>query len=166
MTVIPMSDALAMDDVEETSDPRLWKKAGWIARVIKNENDEGWAVSMTRAEDSEPSLVSPWTMGRDKVNPKPLNYNDFTTLLKGANDVLRRAEVALHARLHRSITCKGENGQALRADLDIQQDEDDPHAILSVTDERTDELLRRGRVNAAGKLNEASVRRFLATGEI
>ncbi len=154
-----------MDDIEETSDPRLWKKAGWIARVIKNESDEGWAVSMTRVQDDEPLLVSPWTMGRDKVNPKPLNTNDFTTLLKGANDVLRRHETALHARMHRSITCAGESGQRVRADLDLQQDEDDPHAILSVIDEKTGAMVRQGRVSAATKLNEASVQRFLRTGE-
>lgn len=169
ISVAPVSspgDAVAMEDVEETSDPRLWKKDGWIARVIKNENDEGWAVSMTRVGDAEPSLVSPWTMGRDKVNPKPLNHNDFKTLLKGANDVLRRAEAALHASLHRSITCKGENGQALRADLDIQRDEDDPHAILSVVDLSTKETLRSGRVSPASKLSEANVQRFLRTGDV
>jgi hypothetical protein len=155
-----------MEDVEETSDPRLWKKDGWIARVTKNDNEEGWAVAMTRMGDSEPSLVSPWTMGRDKVNPKPLNHTDFKTLLKGANDVLRRAEVALHARLHRSITCNGENGQALQADLDIQQDEDDPHAILSVVDLGTKEIVRSGRVSPASKLSEAIVQRFLRTGDV
>ncbi len=160
-----MSDAPGMDDTEDTSDPRLWKKAGWIARVIKNENDEGWAVSMTRLEDDEPSLISPWTMGRDKVNPKPLNTTDFTTLLKGANDVLRRHEAALHARLHRSITCVGEGGQRVKSDLDLQQDEDDPHAILTVVDERTGAMVRQGRVSAATKLNEASVQRFLRTGD-
>src|SRR3954470_949674 len=121
-----------MQDDEDPSDPRLWKKAGWIARVIKNENDEGWAVSMTRVGDPEPALVSPWTMGRDKVNPKPLDHSGFATLLKGANDVLRRHELALHARMHRSITCTGATGERLRANLDIQEDEDDPHAILSV----------------------------------
>ncbi len=163
---MPLRDALAMDDIDETSDPRMWKKDGWIARVIKNENDEGWAVSMTRVEDNEPSLVSPWTMGRDKVNPKPLDSTGFATLLKGARDVRRRHEATLHAHLHRTITCTTERGDRMRADFDIQQDEDDPHAILSVTDERTGELVRRGRVNAAGKLNEVSVRRFLATGEI
>ena len=95
-----------MDDIEETSDPRLWKKAGWVARVIKNENDEGWAVAMTRDGDQEPALVSPWTMGRDKVNPKPLNNSDFSTLLKGARDVLKRHEHALRAKLHKS-ECPG-----------------------------------------------------------
>lgn len=164
-TVIPLRDALLMDDTEETSDPRLWKKAGWVARVIKNENDEGWAVSMTRVQDSEPSLVSPWTMGRDKVNPKPLDSAGFATLLKGANDVLRRHEATLQARLHRSITCVGEGGRRMRAALDIQQDEDDPHAILSVVDEGTGEVVRQGRVSAASKLNEASVQRFIRTGD-
>lgn len=152
-----------MDDTDETSDPRVWKKAGWIARVIKNDSDEGWAVSMTRVQDSEPSLVSPWTMGRDKVNPKPLDHAGFATLLKGANDVLRRHQAALHAQLHRSITCSVE-GERVRADLDIQQDEDDPHAILSVTDS-SGAVLRQGRVSAGFKLGESSVQRFLKGGE-
>ena len=160
-----MRDALAMDDTDETSDPRVWKKAGWIARVIKNDSDEGWAVSMTRVQDSEPSLVSPWTMGRDKVNPKPLDHAGFATLLKGANDVLRRHEAALHAQLHRSITCGAEDGRRVRADLDIQRDEDDPHAILCVVDEASGSVVRQGRVSAGFKLNQAAVQRVLRTGD-
>jgi hypothetical protein len=152
------------EDIEETSDPRLWKKAGWIARVIKNESDEGWAVSMTRIGDSEPALVSPWTMGRDKVNPKPLDHAGFATLVKGANDVLRRHEAALRARLHRSIMCTSDTGY-VRADLDIQTDEDDPHAVLSVIDQQSGEIVRKGRVSAAFKLSSATVQRFLRTGE-
>ncbi|HEX2688639.1 MAG TPA: hypothetical protein VHN14_18585 [Kofleriaceae bacterium] len=150
---------------DEISDPRLWKKAGWIARVLKNENDEGWAVSMTRVGDSEPVLVSPWTMGRDKVNPKPLDHAGFATLLKGANDVLRRHHDALRARLHRSTTCASDTGQRLRVAFDIQLDEDDPHAILSVVDEQTGELVRRGRASPSFKLTEKAVQRFLRTGE-
>jgi hypothetical protein len=150
---------------DETSDPKLWKKAGWTARVIKNENDEGWAVSMTRDGESEPVLVSPWTMGRDKVSPKPLDHSGFATLCKGANDVLRRHAAALHARMHRSIYCTSEAGDRLRADLDIQPDEDDPHAILSIVEERTGEVVRRGRASPAFKLSEATVRRFIRSGD-
>lgn len=150
---------------DETSDPRMWKKSGWIARVIKNDSDEGWAASMTRVGDAEPVLVSPWTMGRDKVNPKPLDHAGFATLLKGARDVLRRHEEALRARLHRSITCTSETGQRLSVALDIQVDEDDPHAILSIVEEQTGEVVRRGRVSAAFKLSETTVRRFLRTGD-
>lgn len=155
-----------MEDVgEETSDPRLWKKAGWIARVIKNENDEGWAVSMTRLGDSEPALVSPWTMGRDKVNPKPLDHTGFATLVKGATEVLRRHELAHRAHMHRSGNCLSESGHRLRADLDIQEDEDDPHAILSVFDELSGQPVRTGRVPAGFKLTEASVQKFVRTGD-
>ncbi|HET9626406.1 MAG TPA: hypothetical protein VFP84_33825 [Kofleriaceae bacterium] len=150
---------------DDLSDPRRWTKAGWTAQVLKNENDEGWAVSMTRVGDAEPVLVSPWTMGRDKVNPKPLDHAGFATLLKGANDVLRRHEAALRDRLHRSITCTSETGERLRADLDIQLDEDDPHAILAVIDEATGETVRTGRASPAFKLSEKAVQRFMRTGE-
>jgi hypothetical protein len=152
------------EDLEDTSDPRVWKKAGWVARIIKNENDEGWAASMTRTGDSEPVLVSPWTMGRDKVNPKPLDSAGFATLVKGATDVLGRHERALRAQMHRTGTCTGPDGARLRVELDVQPDEDDPHAILAVYDERTNEVVRRGRVPASFKLTEATVQRFVRTG--
>ena len=41
--------------------------------MIKNEDDEGWAVAMIKDGEPEPALVGPWTMGRDKRNPKPLD---------------------------------------------------------------------------------------------
>ncbi|MFT3697839.1 MAG: hypothetical protein QM831_32160 [Kofleriaceae bacterium] len=151
---------------EQTSDPRLWKKSGWTARVIKNENDEGWAVEMTRDGDSEPVLVSPWTMGRDKVNPKPMGHADFASLVKGANDVLIRHQAALKAKLHRSLTCHGQDGQRWQADFDIQLDEDDPHAILKVIDDATGETVRTGRVSPAMKLSESTIQKFVRTGEV
>lgn len=157
-----------MDEVEvedETSDPRRWKKAGWVAKIVKNENDEGWAATMTRIGDAEPALVSPWTMGRDKVNPKPLDHTGFATLLKGATEVLRRHELALHARMHRSGNCLSAEGYRLRADLDIAADEDDPHAILSVFDELSGKLVRSGRVSPSFKLSESAVQKFLKTGD-
>jgi hypothetical protein len=165
-TVSPMPDARPMEQpADDTSDPRRWNKGGWIAQVIKNEHDEGWAVSMTRLGDSEPALVSPWTMGRDKVNPKPLDHAGFATLVKGATEAIRRHEAAAQARMHRSVTCLSSAGARLRADLDIQPDEDDPHARLSVFDELTSTPVRSGRVNVAFKLSEANVQRFVRTGE-
>ena len=155
-----------MDDtVEETTDPRMWKKKGWVARVIKNEDGEGWAVSMTRDGDPEPALVSPWTMGRDKVNPKPLDHAGFATLLKGATEILRRHEAAVRARMYRSFTCLSADGYRLRVEFAIQPDEDDPHAILSVFDELTNTLVRTGRASPGFKLTEASVQRFVRTGD-
>lgn len=156
-----MTDAPA----DEISDPRLWKKDGWIARVIKNEDDDGWAVEMTRRGDSEPALVTPWTMGRDKKNPKPLDHGAFHTLVKTVTEVLLRHEQTARARLHRTLSYAGDEGQRIRIDLDIVPDDDDPHAILAAFDERTGEQLRSGRVSPAFKLTATSAQRFVRTGE-
>jgi hypothetical protein len=92
------------DEPTKTQEPRLWRGDGWTAQVIKNEDDDGWAVAMTRDGESEPALVGPWTMGRDKKNPKPLDTNAFNTLVKTASEFVRRSEQQLHAALHQSIT--------------------------------------------------------------
>jgi len=152
-------------DSEDTLDDRLWKKAGWIARVIKNEDDEGWAVEMTRAGDSEPALVGPWTMGRDKKNPKPLDANAFATLVKTAREVLLRHEQAAHAQLHKSRTITDQQERRVRVDLDIVPDEDDPHAILAAFDDASGESIASRRVGTAFTLTESSAQRFVRTGE-
>ena len=84
---------------ESIHEPRLWRDGEWTATVIKNEDDEGWAVAMTKVGEVEPALVGPWTMGRDKKNPKPLDKSAFNTLVKTAAEVLRRHEQQLHALL-------------------------------------------------------------------
>src|SRR5205823_9016442 len=126
------SDRQRRNDVvdDDVMEPGLWKKSGWIARVIKNPDDDGWAVEMTRVGDAEPALVGPWTMGRDKKNPKPLDHSAFHTLVKTATEVLGRAEAAAKSRLHRTVSCGDDRGR-FRVDLDIARDEDDPHAILA-----------------------------------
>ena len=149
---------------EETSDTR-WKKAGWIAQVIKNDSDDGWAVAMTRIGADEPSLVGPWTMGRDKRNPKPLDASAFATLVKTANEIVRRHEQAARERLHRTLSFTTDAGLRLRVDLDIVPDDDDPHALLAVFDELSGERLKGGRVSPTFKLTATTVQRFLRTGE-
>ncbi len=150
-----------MEEIAEIErDPRRWKQDGWIARVIKNEDDDGWAVEMTRVGDAEPALVGPWTMGRDKKNPKPLDHPAFMTLVKTATEVLLRHEQAARARLHKTLTFTDDSGRRLRADLDLAEDDDDPHSIVSVFDDATDDLVRRGRVAPTWKLTAATAQRF------
>jgi hypothetical protein len=144
---------------------RLWQKSGWIARVIKNEDDEGWAVEMTRVGDDEPALVGPWTMGRDKKNPKPLDASAFTTLVKTASEVLMRHEQAARESMRKSRTISDSQGRRLRVDLEIQPDEDDPHATLKATDLSTGEEVSHARVAPDFKLSEASAQRFARSGE-
>ncbi|MBT2299519.1 hypothetical protein J7E70_03480 [Variovorax paradoxus] len=117
----------------------LWSDERWTARVIKNEDDDGWAVSMTRHGDPEPALVGPWTMGRDKKNPKPLDAPAFHTLVKTAAEVLRRHEQQLHAQLNKSVSV-GAGSERIRVSLQIVPDEDNPHALLRAHDELGAEL--------------------------
>jgi hypothetical protein len=124
-------------------EPRLWRRDGWTARVVKNEDDDGWAVEMTRDGDPEPSLVAPWTMGRDKKNPKPLDAPSFITWVKTASEVLLRHEQQRRAALHKSVTVKDADGASVVVDLDIVPDESDPHALLTATDARGERLARR-----------------------
>ena len=83
---------------------RVWSDEHWTARVVKNEDDDGWAVAMFLDGEAEPALVGPWTMGRDKKNPKPLDTNAFNTLVKTAKEVIRRSEQQRHAELNKNVT--------------------------------------------------------------
>ncbi|MBX3625772.1 MAG: hypothetical protein KF892_12215 [Rhizobacter sp.] len=121
------------DDDTPIKQDRLWRDNGWTARVIKNEEDDGWAVEMVKDGEPEPALVGPWTMGRDKKNPKPLDVSAFNTLVKTASEVIRRHEQQLHASLHKSVYVDTEDGR-LEVTLDIVPDEDDPHALLAAYD--------------------------------
>jgi hypothetical protein len=122
------------DDDAPVQEARLWQGNGWTARVIKNEDDDGWAVAMYKDGESEPALVGPWTMGRDKKNPKPLDTPAFHTLVKTASEVIRRHEQQLHARLHKSTVVSTAEGE-LKVTLDIVPDEDNPYALLSAFDD-------------------------------
>ena len=76
------SDMTTSIESPKTQEPRLWCGDGWTAKVIKNEDDDGWAVAMIKDGEPEPALIGPWTMGRDKKNPKPLDGFAFSTLVK------------------------------------------------------------------------------------
>jgi hypothetical protein len=147
----------------EDQDPKLWKADGWTARVLKNEDDEGWAVEMTCDGETEPALVGPWTMGRDKKNPKPLDVSAFATLVKTANEILARHAQQRRAQLHRSVTTVTAGGARVRVDLDVIPDEDDPHAMITVFDQ-AGATLTRSRVAAGFKLTSESARTWIEEG--
>ncbi|MGZ9711112.1 hypothetical protein ACXX82_09920 [Glaciimonas sp. GNP009] len=143
MTDLPIPSESMLDepdhDAEDsldtiTQEPRLWRDVGWTARVIKNVDDEGWAVEMIKDGEPEPALVGPWTMGRDKKNPKPLDTNAFNTLVKTASEVLRRHEQQLHAMLHKEIIVTTPSA-TVNVTLDIVPDDDFPYAVLTAHNE-------------------------------
>ncbi len=150
-----------MTDLQDDSiyEARLWRDNGWTARVIKNEDDDGWAVAMLKDGEAEPALVGPWTMGRDKKNPKPLDVNAFNTLVKTASEVIRRHEQQLHAQLHKSLQINTDTA-SFTIYLDIVPDEDEPHAWLSAQDEQGDTLAK-VKVAANFNLNRATATRWI-----
>ena len=141
---------------------RHWRDNGWTAQVIKNEDDEGWAVAMTPDGQSEPALVGPWTMGRDKKNPKPLDTAAFNTLVKTAAEVIRRHEQQLQATLHKAVIVRSTSGH-WRVTLDIVPDEMDPHARLTAWDADGQQVAQ-VQVAAGFQLNAASAERWVEGG--
>jgi len=156
------NDSLPDGDLPQDAaikEARLWRDNGWTARVIKNEDDDGWAVEMVIDGQAEPALVGPWTMGRDKKNPKPLDTSAFNTLVKTASEVVRRHEQQLHALLHKEVSVFTRDAR-WRVTLDITPDEHEPYATLTAFDALGDEAAQ-VRVTAGFKLSSDSATRWI-----
>ncbi|PIT71863.1 hypothetical protein [Limnohabitans sp. G3-2] len=152
-------------DMQDTQDqplvqePRRWQNEQWTAQVINNDDDDGWAVAMYKAGESEPALVGPWTMGRDKKNPKPLDGSAFITLVKTASEFVRRSEQQLHAQLNQSVTVNGQDSR-ITVFLRIVPDEDNPYAMLSAQDD-SGKALAEVKVTAGFKLNRQTAQAWV-----
>ena len=149
-------------DASPLQSPRVWCGDGWTARVIKNDDDEGWAVAMIKDGEPEPALIGPWTMGRDKKNPKPLDSSAFSTLVKTASEFVRRHEQQLEATLHKRVRLSV-GAQSVTVALDIVPDEDDPTALLSAYDD-TGEQLAQISVTPNFQLTAGSARAWIERG--
>jgi hypothetical protein len=152
-------DTTDMRDQPLVQEARRWQNEQWTAQVIKNDDDDGWAVAMYKAGESEPALVGPWTMGRDKKNPKPLDGSAFITLVKTAGEFVRRSEQQLHAQLNQSVTVNGQDSR-VSVWLRIVPDEDNPYAMLSAQDEGGDALAE-VKVAAGFKLNRQTAQAWV-----
>lgn len=153
---------MTSDTQEPIHEDRLWSDGPWTARVIKNEDDDGWAVAMHLDGATEPALVGPWTMGRDKKNPKPLDTAAFNTLVKTAKEVIRRSEQQLHVQLNKNLTVTMD-GRRIRVVMAIVPDEEGATATLSAHDEFDAELARVP-VPPTFKLTVDSAQAWIAAG--
>jgi hypothetical protein len=126
-------DSLPEHESSAIHEPRLWRDKGWTARVIKNEDGDGWAVEMIRDGCAEPALVGPWTMGRNKVDPKPLDATAHQTLVKTAAEVIRRHEQQLHAQLNKQCSIETDSG-SVTVKLVVTPDEFEPYGTLTAAD--------------------------------
>jgi hypothetical protein len=134
-------DSDAAGESRAIHEPRLWRENGWTARVIKNDDGEGWAVEMIRDGNAEPALVGPWTMGRNKVDPKPLDAAAHQTLVKTASEVIRRHEQQLHAQLHKQVSIDV-GSETVDVKLVITPDEFEPFGTLTATDQFGEQIAR------------------------
>ncbi len=150
------------DPYPNVQEPRHWCSDGWTAHVIKNEDDDGWAVAMVRNGEAEPTLVGPWTMGRDKKNPKPLDGTAFRTLVKTASEFFRRSEQHLHASLHQSIDV-AVGATRVTVSLDIEPDDEHPSARLSATN-ASGQTLAEQAVPPSYKLNRSTAMAWVESG--
>ncbi|MBP6598903.1 MAG: hypothetical protein KA216_05575, partial [Giesbergeria sp.] len=94
--------------------------------------------------------------------PKPLDVNAFNTLVKTANEILRRHEQQLHAQLNKNVTITVQ-GERLRVLLAIVPDEDGASATLSAENALGEELARVS-VSPAFKLTVDSASAWAASG--
>ena len=155
-------DGFAETESGPVQEPRLWQGDGWTARVIKNDDDEGWAVAMIKDGEPEPALIGPWTMGRDKKNPKPLDTGAFSTLVKTASEFVRRHEQQREAILHKRVRISV-NGAMITIGMDITPDEDDPSAQLWAEGEAGSRLAEIS-VSPGFQLTTASARNWVEKG--
>lgn len=151
-----------LETPEPIHEDRVWSDERWTARVIKNEDDDGWAVAMYLRGQAEPALVGPWTMGRDKKNPKPLDTSAFNTLVKTAQEVIRRSEQQRHAELNKSVNIHVD-GQPVRVALAIVPDEEGATATLRALN-AFDEELAAVPVLPTFRLTTASAEAWAASG--
>jgi hypothetical protein len=159
-TFMTTTSDTAPDDIAKIQTPTLWCDDGWTARVIKNEDDEGWAVAMTADGAREPALVGPWTMGRNKKDPKPLDGFAFSTLVKTATEFVGRQQQQQRATLHKNFTIDAAQGRITVAH-DIVPDDDNPTAKLSAVNE-LGEVLAEVNVSPAFKLTRANAADWVA----
>ncbi|MGL4231668.1 MAG: hypothetical protein ACRCWJ_09915 [Casimicrobium sp.] len=150
----------AFDEPQKIHSALLWRDDGWTASVVKNEDDEGWAVAMTADGAREPALVGPWTMGRNKKDPKPLDSFAFNTLVKTVTEFVGRQQQQQRAALHKSFVIDSAAGRITVAH-DIDPDDDNPTATLSATNE-LGEALARVSVSPNYKLTRSSAADWIA----
>ena len=135
---------------------------GWEARGIKNEDDDGWAVALTQEGQAEPAMVGPWTMGRDKKSPKPLDVAAFNTLVKTASEIIRRLEQHQAALQQKDIEIEV-RGLRVTVVLDIEPYEENPSAPLTATAADGSQLAQ-VRVRPDHNLSRASAQRWADAG--
>ncbi|MFT4977813.1 MAG: hypothetical protein ACI8S6_003720 [Myxococcota bacterium] len=119
-----------------------WIDRGWTAQVIQNEDGGGWAVTMTRDGDSKPVYVAPWTMGRNKVDPKPLSQKAFNTWVKSASEFLMRSQHQTSTVDRLCFDIATDDDEKLKIIFDVNRGDYLSVGVLTAEDIYGDEIAR------------------------
>jgi len=97
----------------------VWQERGWKAEIIRDDDGAGWAIAMTPDGADEPVYTAPWTMGRNKKDPKPLKTKDFLVWIKSAKEFVERSSRQTRHSNRKSIDTTDENGDFIRVVFDV-----------------------------------------------
>lgn len=124
--------------------PIVWKihDRGWTAEIIKSEEGEGWAVTMTPDGYDAPVYMGPWTMGRDKINPKPMDQHAFNTWVKSATEFLARSRYQVRTSDRTALTVYTDEGEKLNVIFDIDRGDYESEGVLVAEDIYGNEVAR------------------------
>lgn len=119
-----------------------WSGRGWTAKIVENEDGGGWACEMYKDGHDQPVYVAPWTMGRNKVDPKPLSLNAFNTWVKSASEFLMRSQMHKRIKDRTSFTITTEDGEQLKVIFDIDRGDYQSVGVLTAEDVFGEEIAR------------------------
>jgi len=119
-----------------------WSGRGWNAQVIQNEDGGGWACEMRRDGDRDPVYVGPWTMGRNKVDPKPLSQNAFNSWVKSASEFMMRSNMQKRRKDRQTFDITTDDGEKITVIYDIQRGEYESVGVLTAENVFSEEIAR------------------------
>ena len=96
----PATDVFSSDS-PKVQQPRLWCGDGWTARVLKNEDDDGWAVAMIKDGDGNQANAASIAVNGAVVDGQVINdvekTGDITSMIEdGDNNQANAASVSLN----------------------------------------------------------------------
>ena len=129
-------------EIEIEKNGYIWRGRGWTAEIIKNEYDDGWAIEMTPDGQEEPVYMAPWTMGRNKKDPKPLKQKDFISWIKSASEFMARSRFQSQTKNNRNVDVISSSGERLQVIYDVIEDDYEPTGVLTALDQLGEEVAK------------------------
>ena len=159
-----MSNPIEQDEdaAGAIKEPRLWRDNGWTARVIKNEDDDGWAVEMTPTASPSRRWSAPGPWGATRRIRSRSTRRPSTRWSRPPPRWCAATSSTCTPSCTSRIDVTTADGR-ISVTLDIVPDEDDPYAMLTAIDRDGVEQARQ-RVAADFRLSATSAAAWIESG--